>query len=125
MTTQACTTGIPNATAVDAWGVGEEQIAGSGQGPQFHLTESPPSAVRNSILGWRVTNLSWAFLVSSCTEQSRNTSSGQHRWKCKLCCGSCTGQMHDSQLHMNLRSCPYIIITIIIIEFLQGFFQIF
>lgn len=32
-TTQACTIGILNATAVDAWGAGEEQIAGSGQGP--------------------------------------------------------------------------------------------
>ena len=51
-TTQGCTTGIPNATAVDAWGVGEEQIAGSGRGPWSLSTESLPSAVRNGVLGW-------------------------------------------------------------------------
>lgn len=33
MTAQTCTIGIPNATAVDAWGEGEEQVTGSGQTP--------------------------------------------------------------------------------------------
>lgn len=51
-TTQICTPGILHAAAVDAWGGGEEQIAGSGQSLWYFLTEFPPGAIENSVLGW-------------------------------------------------------------------------
>lgn len=45
MTTQTCTPGILHAAAV------EEQITGSGQSFWYFLTEFPPGAVKNSVLG--------------------------------------------------------------------------